>query len=253
MQALSTKRIRRPARRAIAGALLAQGAPIGWLAIRWLVHGVPPQEEVLSTPGLYWYLFVFTTVILGLFGYMVGQFEERLARANEGLLRMSQTDALTGLYNVRTLADVLPRLVSYAHRSASPLSLVMLDVDRFKVVNDRYGHLVGDDFLRRLGKVLTEGRRREDIVGRIGGEEFLIALPGVERRGAARVAERVLQAVRNMEFHVKGESVPVTVSAGIAELEAGDQYRSLLARADAAMYDAKQAGRNRVSLALTAQ
>jgi diguanylate cyclase (GGDEF)-like protein len=206
---------------------------------------------VPATATLYWYLFVFTTLAFGLFGFIVGQFEERLARVNEELLRISQTDALTGLYNVRTIAEALPRLISYARRSNSPLSLVMLDVDRFKSVNDRYGHLAGDDFLRRLGKALAEGRRREDVVARIGGEEFIIALPGVDAHGAERVAERVLEAVRGIGFTVNGESVPVTVSAGVAQLEAEDDDRALLARADAAMYAAKQGGRDRVSRSLT--
>jgi diguanylate cyclase (GGDEF)-like protein len=144
---------------------------------------------------------------------------------------------------------MLPRLISYGHRTNTALSVVVLDVDRFKPVNDHHGHLAGDEVLKKLGKVLMDGRRREDVVARIGGEEFVIALPGIDRAGAERVAERVLESVRRAPFEVDGKSIQITLSAGVAELAAADDERALLARADAAMYKSKQKGRNQVSLA----
>jgi diguanylate cyclase (GGDEF)-like protein len=122
----------------------------------------------------------------------------------------------------------------------------MLDVDRFKLINDRHGHLVGDAVLRRLGEVLSQGRRREDLVARIGGEEFVIALPGVDRAGAERVAARVLEAARHIKVDVNGRAVGITLSAGIAQLDSGDDQQRILARADAALYEAKRGGRDRI-------
>jgi diguanylate cyclase (GGDEF)-like protein len=236
-----------PAKRAITGIILAQGAPISWFLIRWILRGASPAEEVAQEPALYLYLVCATSVIFAMFGFLMGRFEDRLQRINEELDRLSRTDALTGLDNVRSLSEVLPKLVSYANRTDSPLSIVMLDVDRFKQVNDRYGHLVGDALLNRLGQVLSLGRRKEDIVARIGGEEFVIALPGVDREGAERVAARVLDSVRGIELEVDGGSVGITISAGIAEFVSGDDAHTLVGRADAALYQAKREGRNRLS------
>lgn len=238
-----------PIKRAIAGALLAQGAPLGWLLLKWLGSGASPLEEVVKTPGLYIYLVVSTTLIFCVFGSVLGAYESRLKRINAELQELSSTDALTGLSNVRTLIQNLPKLISYAHRTGASLSVVMFDVDRFKPVNDKYGHLAGDDLLRRLGHLLMDGRRREDIVARIGGEEFLIVLPGIDSAGAERVAARVLDLVSNMEFSVDRVPVSITLSAGVAELAAQDDERQILARADAALYRAKQSGRNCVSFA----
>jgi diguanylate cyclase (GGDEF)-like protein len=236
---------RRIGGRALAGLALAQGAPLGWLLLRAL-GGSSPRAEIAASPGLYAYLLVSTSLVFAAFGLALGALEERLARANERLAREAATDALTGLANARTFGAELPRLVSYARRAAQPLALVAVDADRFKLVNDRFGHLAGDELLRRLGVVLAEGRRREDVVARVGGEEFALALPGVDRAGAERAAARVVEAVRDIRIDVPGGVVGCTVSAGIAELGPGDDAAALLARADAALYRAKRAGRDRV-------
>lgn len=236
-----------PAKRAITALILAQGAPIGWLLVQWLGNGISPLEAMLREPAFYSYLIGSTSAIFVVFGFVVGRFEDRLQRINETLEHLSRTDALTGLANVRNLSEMLPRLVSYAHRAESPLSVVMIDIDQFKQVNDRYGHLTGDSVLKKLGGVLSDGRRAEDIVARIGGEEFVIVLPGVDREGAERVATRVLDSVRAIDVQAEGASVRITISAGIAQLQPGDDVRSLLGRADAALYRAKGEGRNRLS------
>ncbi|HEU4386240.1 MAG TPA: GGDEF domain-containing protein [Blastocatellia bacterium] len=236
-----------PAKRAILGIVLAQGAPAGWLVVQWLRSGVSPAEAISDEPGLYLYLVTATSAIFAVFGFVMGRFEDRLQRANEALDHLSRTDALTGLDNVRNLSEVLPKLVSYAHRTESPLSVVAIDIDRFKLINDRYGHLAGDAVLKQFGRVLADGRRTEDVVARIGGEEFVVVLPGVDREGAERAGVRVLEAVRAMDVDVQGVSVRITISAGIAQLNPGDDLRTLLSRADAALYRAKQEGRNRLN------
>jgi diguanylate cyclase (GGDEF)-like protein len=235
-------------KRALTGIGLAQGAPLGWLAVRCL-DGASPLAEVAAAPGLYAYLLVTTTAVFAIFGYLLGCVEERLHEANRVLERLTRTDVLTRLDNLRAVTDALPRLVSYAHRTRTPLAAIAIDLDHFKLVNDRYGHAEGDELLRRVGRALAEGRRQEDVVGRVGGDEFVMLLPGDGRAGATRAAERALEAIRRLRFVCDGETVSVAASAGVAELEQGEEPRAFLAQADRALYEAKRAGRNQVAIA----
>jgi diguanylate cyclase (GGDEF)-like protein len=165
------------------------------------------------------------------------------ARERERFERAASVDALTGVFNRRWLDEKLPRFVSRHVFDRTPLSVLAIDVDHFKTYNDTYGHAAGDAVLRTLARTLDTSLRPGDTVARYGGEEFVVILPGTGRTGARTAAERVRVRVREMPV---GELPPMRVSIGVAELALSDSPGSLLERADAALYLAKNTGRDRV-------
>lgn len=165
------------------------------------------------------------------------------------LQRLANTDELTGLYNRRQFMLRTSEEIARSHRWERPLTLAMLDLDHFKLLNDRYGHPFGDEVLRRFAACCQTTVRLEDVCGRLGGEEFAILLPDTDRYSARQVMERVREAVAALELSnpLGGEPVQFTVSIGISELYPGDTTATpMMARADAALYLAKQEGRNLV-------
>ena len=174
--------------------------------------------------------------------------ERQLLEANERLRYMSQTDGLTGLDNRRHLEERLDEMFSHAKRLNEPFSCVMCDLDRFKSVNDTYGHQAGDAVLRQLAGILTGAVREVDRVGRYGGEEFMLLLPGTVLDAAVTFAERVRKHVEAHTFTFDGGTLQRTVSFGVA---AWPHPRiancdSLVKAADDALYVAKETGRNKV-------
>jgi two-component system cell cycle response regulator len=167
--------------------------------------------------------------------------QEELAEQTRRLEDQLFEDPLTRLYNRRFLLGQLGALVSGARRHGRPLALAMVDLDAFKGVNDRHGHRTGDEVLVATADALQRALRAEDVLGRLGGEEFLALLPDTDAEAAARAGERLRAAVADA-----GGPVPVTASVGWAVLEDGEAADGLVRRADAALYEAKAAGRNRV-------
>ncbi|GFK92527.1 Response regulator PleD [Fundidesulfovibrio magnetotacticus] len=167
----------------------------------------------------------------------------RLRRHNEELTRRSLTDTLTGLPNRLKMNEQFARELERARRYARPLSIVMLDLDSFKSVNDDLGHLMGDRVLVAVARAAQNSLRGTDMLGRWGGEEFLILCPETGPQEALVVAERVRLAVKGSAFE---SGRPQTVSAGVASVREADSADDLLHRADKALYEAKRAGRDRV-------
>lgn len=161
------------------------------------------------------------------------------------LRRLSEVDPLTGALNRRGMESVFPELGNEIDPAAG-LSVVMLDIDHFKTVNDKFGHEVGDLALLALTNVLAGISRKGDAVVRLGGEEFLLVLPGANANAATRVAERAREAVASHRIVTPKGTVQFTVSAGVAERLPGETREHLLERADQAMYEAKKLGRDRV-------
>lgn len=155
-------------------------------------------------------------------------------------------DPVTGVNNRAALNMTLDREVELSHRHGTPLSLVMLDVDRFKVINDTYGHLAGDAALRALADCLMACTRASDMVFRFGGEEFTVVLSNTDLAGARLLAARIRESVEQTEFCCDGIRLRLTVSVGIANLEPGDDAAALTGKVDQALYRAKATGRNRV-------
>lgn len=160
-------------------------------------------------------------------------------------------DPLTGVYNRRYLQERLWSEAAYCRRHATALSVIMLDIDHFKRINDQYGHAVGDEALRALATTLAELTRREDVLARYGGEEFALIVRGIDRNETLLLAERIRCEVASRRLAVADGSISFTVSVGVAHCESGSSGdpESLLETADRALYSAKYAGRNLVSIA----
>ena len=173
-----------------------------------------------------------------------------LAEANARLAQLAVTDGLTGLYNHRHFHERLTLEVERSQRSGLPLSLLMLDVDNFKLFNDTHGHPAGDEVLRQLARVLTDTRRANDVVARYGGEEFAVILVDTAKFTAAKVAERVRERVAAHDFSDAAQKAgKISVSVGVATFpEDGTDAEVLVRSSDTALYAAKRAGRNRVVL-----
>jgi two-component system cell cycle response regulator len=156
-------------------------------------------------------------------------------------------DGLTKVYNKRYFLDRLPTEIAYALRHKTPLTLLMFDVDHFKNVNDRYGHLAGDYVLTNLAQIASTTLRAEDLFARYGGEEFAVLCRGVTLENATILANRLRGLIASAVFQYHGQTIPITVSIGVASCsDQPDNGTRLVAAADAALYEAKRTGRNRV-------
>jgi diguanylate cyclase (GGDEF)-like protein len=193
-------------------------------------------------------------LLLGLFWrYQVAKLRaRRLAlekefREREALLERATRDALTGLWNRPSILEFLSREMTHAQRTGTPLALALIDVDHFKQINDTYGHHGGDEVLRDLAQRLTRAIRHNDWLGRYGGEELMVVMPGLSYVGAATPIERLRECVADIPFRVREFNVNLTVSIGMAWCEStSDTTHDIISRADAALYAAKGSGRNRV-------
>ncbi|MGZ8261425.1 MAG: GGDEF domain-containing protein [Methylotenera sp.] len=163
------------------------------------------------------------------------------------LQKISSHDALTGALNRRSLEEEASRLQARCGRTGDALAIMMIDVDHFKSINDRYGHPVGDEVLRRLADIVQTSIRADDYFARYGGEEFCILLPSTTESEAWRLAERLRQAYAKMTLDIREESLSSSISIGVADSTSiGLKFSSLVAAADQALYRAKQEGRNLV-------
>jgi diguanylate cyclase (GGDEF)-like protein len=171
----------------------------------------------------------------------------KLSEANQRLEMLSVTDGLTGLFNHRHLHDLLSQEIMRARRAGYPISLIMADLDHFKRINDQLGHQVGDEALRLVSSWLSHGVREVDVVGRYGGEEFVVILTNCALADGVRVAEKLRAMVLEKALRPPFDAVGgITLSLGVAQLEPGMNGDQLVNAADQALYRAKQQGRNRV-------
>ena len=181
------------------------------------------------------------------------QYADQLRHAIDERLELAVTDPLTGLHNRRFINARLNHAVDSANSGGAPVSVLLVDIDHFKRINDTLGHEAGDAVLRQFAGRLAGGLRALDIAARWGGEEFVVAMPGAGLAEARSAAERLRKSVSDTGFDLEdGSSVPVTISIGVAQLNAGETCQSLLRRADTALYEAKTEGRNRVEAAASA-
>jgi diguanylate cyclase (GGDEF)-like protein len=170
------------------------------------------------------------------------------AQYHEELYQLAIVDGLTRVFNRRYLMDFLTREISRCRRHTRPLSLLLFDIDRFKQINDSFGHASGDQVLKEIVELAREGVRREECLARYGGDEFAVVMPETALEGARIVAERTRMRVEGHAFAFAGREIPVTISVGVAVLstEMADA-EAMLAAADTQLYAAKMAGRNRAA------
>ena len=164
-------------------------------------------------------------------------------------VRASLTDGLTGAGNRINLDNVMGREVDQANRYQQPLSVLLIDLDHFKRINDIYGHVTGDYVLKMVANTLKASSRSADMTFRFGGEEFVVLLNKTDIAGAKVTAERIRQNIENLCLHYANKQIPITLSIGVAALCHNEDKESLLERADRALYQAKQNGRNQVMVA----
>ena len=177
------------------------------------------------------------------------RYTEALRDNVQASIEMAVVDALTGLNNRRYLETHLPAMAAKSHSRGKPLSMMVLDIDHFKLVNDTYGHDAGDDVLKAFAQRVKRVIRQADLMCRLGGEEFIVAMPDTSLDVAGKIAERIRAAVQLDKFPIENgaRSIPVTVSIGLSYTHGEASTDSLFKRADKALYRSKNEGRNRVT------
>ncbi len=182
-----------------------------------------------------------------IFKFLCGNDAE--AQYHEEIYQLTITDGLTQVRNRRFLNEFLEREVSRCGRSGSPLSLILFDIDTFKELNDTQGHLMGDRMLRAIATLIDERVRREQLLARYGGDEFAVVLPDIDQEQARQFAEKIRSLIEEFEFQHDDVTMQTTVSIGVATMKEPTQPLDFFALADEALYEAKDGGRNRVSVA----
>lgn len=175
------------------------------------------------------------------------QMEEQLAQKNQQLLELSMVDFLTKIFNRRALFEKLEQEKSRSDRYSNPFSILMIDIDHFKNINDSYGHLVGDNVLIQVAATIGKIIRKIDFLGRYGGEEFMVILPEINLSGGVNVAEKIRLKIQDSPLT---DNIKLTISLGVAEYKAGTSIDDLISLADSMLYAAKKNGRNQVKASL---
>lgn len=219
-----------------------------YVALDVLMWYVEPLQPISSNALLAVHIFNLT-VVFGMFAYLALFYVITVTRAHKRLALMATTDSLTGLFNRRHMIALTEKELARHHRRPSNLTLMLMDVDHFKQINDSHGHDAGDRVLSTVSQLLTDSMREQDFIGRWGGEEFLAVLPETDLAQAQASAERIRQSIEAMAIACDGQHIRVTISIGITQYRAEELLSNAIARADHALYSGKSAGRNRVEVA----
>jgi len=238
----------------VPGVYILLGQRAGMLITALTVVGLAIGNARLPVP--YSHNAIATTLIgiayVGVFFHVYGNrsisYFCRMRESNQQLRHMATHDALTGLLNARAYYAGCDQMIHLARRNATPYSVLFVDLDHFKLINDSYGHAAGDVVLKSVADALASSMRQSDIVGRIGGEEFSVFLPNTDLAGALKRAETLRIQIENLMLQVGDVSLQITASIGVARNQHSEQSMIEIQRlADQAMYLAKRQGRNRVS------
>ena len=221
------------------------------MAFLWGINGhldAPYSTNALATMtvGL-----AYLSVTFHVYGARSVSYFVRMRDLHDQLRVQATRDALTGVYNARAFHEACAPLLQAAARRGQPCSVLFIDLDHFKRINDTLGHLAGDHVLQAVARTLGQALRRSDVLGRVGCEEFAAFLPDTDAAGAFKVAELLRQSVERLALTIEGQAVAVTASLGVTTYAGGGpgtlSLQDIQRQADEAMYQAKAAGRNRVS------
>lgn len=215
---------------------------VGLHVLMWYVQPLQP----ISSAALLSVNIFNLTVVFCMFSYLALFYVATVKLAHMKLSRMATTDSLTGLLNRRQLIVLAEKLIARQHRHPSDLTLMLLDIDHFKKINDDYGHNVGDRVLIAVSQYLQSAMREQDFIGRWGGEEFLAVLPETDFHQAAESAERLRKGVQSLDIQSGVNKISVTLSIGITQYLGDEALSNAIVRADCALYKGKSSGRNRV-------
>jgi diguanylate cyclase (GGDEF)-like protein len=210
--------------------------------------GKTEEEMTLNRLSIVALSLLTLALLLGSTYVMLDHLGDKLDTAQKALLEASIRDELTGLHNRRYLMTRLNEEFERARRKGTALGLLMMDVDHFKAVNDKYGHPAGDEVLRSIAQTLASMLREYDVGGRYGGEEFAVVLAETSPADMVKLAERIREKIEQLDDHGNATGIHVTISIGVALLRDDDTTETLLQRADTALYRAKESGRNRTVL-----
>jgi len=231
-------------KRLVQSALLSLIAPLGWMLLESITEDKSLRVIFYQEYDLFLYMFLGTLVSFSIFGLIVGHHEARLEY-------LTITDPLTGMFNRRYFLGRISEEYAKAKRNRTALTLAIIDIDDFKKINDKYGHLTGDKVLTEIAKAICGVVRKGETVARVGGEEFALILPECDKEVSSLVLKRIIKTVEDTVILTDNAKITVTISAGIAGIEdinPEDQYEKLYFCADKAMYQSKKSGKNCLSL-----
>lgn len=241
--------------------LIAAGGAIFMAKNALALHDGGPDHSAIQTYIYASGSLLFAAVLFGLFfiyplirstvmeGGKLREMTQTLSARSETLEQAALTDALTGMQNRRYFDDALKEYLGEFKRINKPIGLLVLDLDHFKMVNDTHGHDVGDEVLRQVSSCLKNFTRYHDIAARLGGEEFAVVAPNLDRDGLVKLAERIRRAVADLIIQSGNVRLKVTTSVGVAVWDGQEGVDSFYRRADRMLYQAKSQGRNRVAAA----
>lgn len=235
----------RPAEWAAASAILVVASTQVIASILAFMQG-PVGDESITAVYLH---FNFLTLPAGYIGMSMLVLMMMASDISAKMKKMATQDQLTGLLNRRGFNEYGERAYAAARRAGTELSVIMTDIDRFKFINDKYGHAAGDSALVHFARLVSESRRKEDVIARVGGEEFALLLPGTDLRDAMALADQMCSKIGASPMDMTSIGLPMTSSFGVAAISENDKsLDDMILRADRAMYRSKRAGRNQVDL-----
>jgi diguanylate cyclase (GGDEF)-like protein len=215
--------------------------------LKWLLFVEQNEAVALAAVRQTLYTNLAISVIVTLIVIFLIQFA--FNRYQWQLEEMASTDKLTGLLNRHAFTILIDKLLAEYRRAPRPISMLVIDIDHFKHINDEHGHQIGDEVLTIIARRLESGLRESDLAVRWGGEEFLLALKGCDRNEALRIAENLRESISALPVEIQGKTLNLTISIGVSEFNGSESPDQTIDRADSALYKAKNAGRNRVEVA----